>query len=85
MKLSKFAKASSSQSANSPRQTHPAVRRLYIPNKHTRKKCRTQLSKKMDKIGDEAMTTANGIKDIKNDMIKIFKDIGELKEDMSMR
>ena len=45
----------------------------------------TQLSKKMDKIGDEAMTTANGIKDIKNDMIKIFKDIGELKEDMSMR
>ena len=37
----------------------------------------------MDKIGDEAMTTANGIKDIKNDMIRIFKDIGELKEDTS--
>ena len=33
----------------------------------------TQLSKKMDKIGDETMATANGIRDIKNDMVRIFK------------
>ena len=43
----------------------------------------TQLSKKMDKIGDETMATANGIRDIKNDMVRIFKDISELKDDMS--
>ena len=87
MKLSKFAKASNSQSANSPRPTHPAAKqRIYIPNKTHKKKMPddvlTQLSKKMDRIGDEATTTANGIQDIKKDMIRIFKDIGELKEDM---
>ena len=88
MKLSKFAKPSSSQSANSPRSTHPiAKQRKYIPNKTHRKKMPddvlTQLSKKMDKIGDETMATANGIRDIKNDMVRIFKDISELKDDMS--
>ena len=88
MKLSKFAKSSNSQSANSSRSTHPiAKQRKYIPNKTDRKKMPddvlTQLSKKMDKIGDETTATANGIRDIKTDMIRIFKDIGELKEDMS--